>query len=256
MAVGTWCSRCLFAALLPPLSLNAFSTRRRDVRRRWWGASVGGRCASSAGARLGGRRLGAGGASTLDLEATGSRFGHGHGLRLGAFSTFFGNSFFTAFLDRGQVTVASPWVFLALQAYTPPSKLPGLRISREQMPCLKICLNLGHWRTAMVVEVVVEVVEAVGGCGGGSGRCGAVEVVEIVEVAEAVEVVEIVEGVAVLEGVVEVVEAVEVVEVVEVWGSGEQSSLVLKPTVAALSVRAVVNLGASVESGSLYSGGL
>lgn len=36
----------------------------------------------------------------------------------------------------------------------------------------------------------------------------------------------------------------------------EQSSLVLKPSVVALSFRLVVNLGASVLSGSLYSGGL
>lgn len=42
-----------------------------------------------------------------------------------------------------QLTVASPWSFLALQEYTPPSKLPGLRISREQMPWTQICLNLG-----------------------------------------------------------------------------------------------------------------
>lgn len=42
-----------------------------------------------------------------------------------------------------QVTIASPCAFLALQEYTPPSKLPGLRISREQMPWLLICLNLG-----------------------------------------------------------------------------------------------------------------
>lgn len=42
-----------------------------------------------------------------------------------------------------QVTIASPCAFLARQEYTPPSKLPGLRISREQMPWLLICLNLG-----------------------------------------------------------------------------------------------------------------
>ncbi|TNN84286.1 hypothetical protein EYF80_005613 [Liparis tanakae] len=33
-----------------------------------------------------------------------------------------------------QDTKASPCPFLALQVYTPPSKQPGLRISREQMP--------------------------------------------------------------------------------------------------------------------------
>lgn len=33
-----------------------------------------------------------------------------------------------------QETAASPWAFLALQVYTPPSKLQGLRISSEQMP--------------------------------------------------------------------------------------------------------------------------
>ena len=42
-----------------------------------------------------------------------------------------------------QLTVASPWSFLALQEYTPPSKLPGLRISREQIPWTQICLYLG-----------------------------------------------------------------------------------------------------------------
>lgn len=42
-----------------------------------------------------------------------------------------------------QETVASPWAFLALQVYTPPSKLQGLRISREQMPWLEIWRNLG-----------------------------------------------------------------------------------------------------------------
>lgn len=42
-----------------------------------------------------------------------------------------------------QVTTASPWAFMALQVYTPPSKVLGLRISREQMPCTQICLNLG-----------------------------------------------------------------------------------------------------------------
>lgn len=42
-----------------------------------------------------------------------------------------------------QLIVASPWSFLALQEYTPPSKLQGLRISREQIPWTQICLNLG-----------------------------------------------------------------------------------------------------------------
>lgn len=42
-----------------------------------------------------------------------------------------------------QLTVASPWSFMALQEYTPPSKLPGLRISREQIPWTQICLYLG-----------------------------------------------------------------------------------------------------------------
>lgn len=42
-----------------------------------------------------------------------------------------------------QLTVASPWLLMALQEYTPPSKLPGLRISREQIPWTQICLNLG-----------------------------------------------------------------------------------------------------------------
>lgn len=42
-----------------------------------------------------------------------------------------------------QETAASPWAFLALQVYTPPSKLQGLRISSEQMPWLEICRNLG-----------------------------------------------------------------------------------------------------------------
>lgn len=42
-----------------------------------------------------------------------------------------------------QETVASPWAFLALQVYTPPSKLQGLRISSEQMPWLEIWRNFG-----------------------------------------------------------------------------------------------------------------
>lgn len=42
-----------------------------------------------------------------------------------------------------QLTVASPWLLMALQEYTPPSKFPGLRISREQIPWTQICLNLG-----------------------------------------------------------------------------------------------------------------
>lgn len=42
-----------------------------------------------------------------------------------------------------QDTVASPWAFLALQVYTPPSKLQGLRISREQMPWFESMRNLG-----------------------------------------------------------------------------------------------------------------
>lgn len=42
-----------------------------------------------------------------------------------------------------QLTVASPWSFMALQEYTPPSKFPGLRISREQIPWTQVCLYLG-----------------------------------------------------------------------------------------------------------------
>ena len=42
-----------------------------------------------------------------------------------------------------QDTVASPWAFLALQEYTPPSKQDGLRISSEQMPWVVILRNLG-----------------------------------------------------------------------------------------------------------------
>lgn len=42
-----------------------------------------------------------------------------------------------------QETIASPCSLTALHMYTPPSKLLGLRISREQMPWLFNCLNLG-----------------------------------------------------------------------------------------------------------------
>lgn len=42
-----------------------------------------------------------------------------------------------------QETTASPCSLMALHMYTPPSKLLGLRISREQIPWLFICLYLG-----------------------------------------------------------------------------------------------------------------
>lgn len=53
------------------------------------------------------------------------------------------NSRYIRLTSSLQETVASPWAFLALQVYTPPSKLQGFRISREQMPWLEIWRYLG-----------------------------------------------------------------------------------------------------------------